>query len=110
MLQQTITRLAGIEHIAPIVICNEEYRFLAAEQLHALKSDKKHAHNGLILEPFGRNTAPAIALAALKATRRCVLVLSLNGLSAINEKQQRPFVKQSVKSNKTKLNDLMSDK
>lgn len=68
MLQQTITRLNGVEHTAPIVICNEEHRFLAAEQLHALKGHNEHAHNGLILEPFGRNTAPAIALAALKAT------------------------------------------
>jgi mannose-1-phosphate guanylyltransferase/mannose-6-phosphate isomerase len=68
MLQQTITRLGGVEHTAPIVICNEEHRFLAAEQLHALKSHNEQAHNGLILEPFGRNTAPAIALAALEAT------------------------------------------
>ena len=68
MLQQTITRLDGVEHTAPIVICNEEHRFLAAEQLHALKGHNEQAHNGLILEPFGRNTAPAIALAALKAT------------------------------------------
>lgn len=70
MLQQTITRLNGVEHTAPIVICNEEHRFLAAEQLHALKGHDEQAHNGLILEPFGRNTAPAIALAALKATNQ----------------------------------------
>ena len=70
MLQQTITRLAGVEHTAPIVICNEEHRFLAAEQLQELKSHNEQAHNGLILEPFGRNTAPAIALAALKATNQ----------------------------------------
>ena len=70
MLQQTIVRLDGVEHTAPIVICNEEHRFLAAEQLHALKGDNEQAHNGLILEPFGRNTAPAIALAALKATNQ----------------------------------------
>lgn len=70
MLQQTITRLNGVEHTAPIVICNEEHRFLAAEQLHALQGHNEQAHNGLILEPFGRNTAPAIALAALKATNQ----------------------------------------
>jgi mannose-1-phosphate guanylyltransferase/mannose-6-phosphate isomerase len=70
MLQQTITRLDGFEHAAPIVICNEEHRFLAAEQLQALKNHNEQAHNGLILEPFGRNTAPAIALAALKATNQ----------------------------------------
>ena len=70
MLQQTIARLDGVEHSAPIVICNEEHRFLAAEQLHALKSHNEQAHNGLILEPFGRNTAPAITLAALKVTNQ----------------------------------------
>jgi mannose-1-phosphate guanylyltransferase len=68
MLQQTIVRLDAVVHAAPIVICNEEHRFLAAEQLYALRSDNRQAHNGLILEPFGRNTAPAIALAALKAS------------------------------------------
>lgn len=63
MLQQTVSRLCGIKHQAPLVICNEEHRFIAAEQLRqaGLK------HSGIILEPVGRNTAPAIALAALKA-------------------------------------------
>lgn len=70
MLQQTITRLDSFEHTAPIVICNEEHRFIAAEQVHALKGHNEQAHNGLILEPFGRNTAPAIALAALKASNQ----------------------------------------
>ncbi|MBQ4799509.1 mannose-1-phosphate guanylyltransferase/mannose-6-phosphate isomerase [Pseudoalteromonas sp. MMG006] len=63
MLQQTIARLAGIEHSAPVVICNEEHRFIAAEQMR-LGGFK---HSGIILEPAGRNTAPAIALAALNA-------------------------------------------
>lgn len=70
MLQQTISRLNGVKHMPPIMICNEEHRFLAAEQLHGLKKYNEQAHNGLILEPFGRNTAPAIALAALKATNQ----------------------------------------
>ncbi|MHB9954126.1 mannose-1-phosphate guanylyltransferase/mannose-6-phosphate isomerase [Vibrio campbellii] len=63
MLQETMTRLKGIEHSSPIVICNEEHRFLVAEQIRqqSLKCD------GIILEPAGRNTAPAIALAAMKA-------------------------------------------
>jgi mannose-1-phosphate guanylyltransferase len=68
MLQQTVSRLAGIEHSAPIVICNEEHRFLAAEQLLLIQGEFAQPHNGLVLEPFGRNTAPAIALAALKST------------------------------------------
>lgn len=67
MLQQTLGRLGELSHQAPIVICNEEHRFIAAEQLRAIQGADKQAHNGLILEPFGRNTAPAIALAALKA-------------------------------------------
>lgn len=68
MFQQTILRLKNLIHRPPIVICNEEHRFLAAGQLHALNSHNEFVHNGIILEPFGRNTAPAIALAALKTT------------------------------------------
>jgi len=61
LFQDTILRLP--KDIAdPLIICNEEHRFLAAEQLRQI--DKKS--NGIILEPIGRNTAPAIALAALK--------------------------------------------
>ena len=63
MLQQTIARLSGIEHTPAMLICNEEHRFIAAEQVRQL--DVKHS--GIFLEPVGRNTAPAIALAALKA-------------------------------------------
>lgn len=60
MLQQTVHRLAGLPCTAPMVICNEEHRFLVAEQLR--KIDK--LSNNIILEPVGRNTAPAVALAA----------------------------------------------
>ncbi|REC94290.1 mannose-1-phosphate guanylyltransferase/mannose-6-phosphate isomerase [Kushneria indalinina] len=63
MLQQTIKRLDGLEHLAPLLICNEEHRFLAAEQLRVMGAQ----HSGILLEPFGRNTAPAIALAAIKS-------------------------------------------
>ncbi|HDG9809451.1 mannose-1-phosphate guanylyltransferase/mannose-6-phosphate isomerase [Raoultella planticola] len=65
MLQETITRLSGLDTHEPMVICNEEHRFLVAEQLRQLD---KLSHN-IILEPVGRNTAPAIALAALQATK-----------------------------------------
>lgn len=61
MLQETLLRLDGIQMQSPIVITNEVHRFIVAEQLRQLKQLK---HN-IILEPFGRNTAPAIALAAL---------------------------------------------
>ncbi len=63
MLQATINRLQQLESAPPLVICNEHHRFLVAEQLRHLG---KLAHN-IILEPAGRNTAPAIALAALTA-------------------------------------------
>lgn len=65
MLQSTLNRLSQIECDSPIIICNEEHRFIAAEQVRALGMK----NNGIILEPFGRNTAPAIALAALQAEK-----------------------------------------
>jgi len=64
MLQETILRLEGLDVVPPILICNEQHRFLAAEQLRQLGL----AAGNIILEPVGRNTAPAIALAALNAT------------------------------------------
>jgi mannose-1-phosphate guanylyltransferase/mannose-6-phosphate isomerase len=64
MLQETAVRLAGITAAAaPIVVCNEAHRFMVAEQLRALSAGAA----AIILEPVGRNTAPAVALAALKA-------------------------------------------
>lgn len=65
MLQATIHRLQGIECESPVVICNEQHRFIVAEQLRQMN---KLTEN-IILEPAGRNTAPAIALAALAARR-----------------------------------------
>jgi mannose-1-phosphate guanylyltransferase len=60
MLQATVRRLSGLDIQASITICNEEHRFFVAEQLREI--DKL---GSIILEPVGRNTAPAIALAAL---------------------------------------------
>ncbi|WP_100753549.1 mannose-1-phosphate guanylyltransferase/mannose-6-phosphate isomerase [Vibrio salilacus] len=65
MLQRTFERLSGFEHQSPIVVCNEEHRFIAAEQIRI----GGFSHSGIILEPVGRNTAPAIALAALQALK-----------------------------------------
>lgn len=65
MLQETIARLGDIKHLPPFLICNEEHRFLVAEQLR----QSNFTHSGIILEPVGRNTAPAIALAALNAVK-----------------------------------------
>ncbi|ENC9265763.1 mannose-1-phosphate guanylyltransferase/mannose-6-phosphate isomerase, partial [Salmonella enterica subsp. enterica serovar Cerro] len=63
MLQSTISRLDGIKHASPIVICNEKHRFIVADQLLQMNQ----LTNNIILEPVGRNTAPAVALAALVA-------------------------------------------
>lgn len=64
MLQQTILRLEGLENISsPIVVCNVEHRFMVAEQLHELGINDA----AILLEPLARNTAPALALAALHA-------------------------------------------
>jgi mannose-1-phosphate guanylyltransferase len=65
MLQLTVARLNGMESADPLLICNEDHRFLAAEQMR--QSGYKDAH--IILEPCGRNTAPAIALAALQLVK-----------------------------------------
>lgn len=65
LLQDTIARLSNSNSQAPIVVCNDAHRFIVAEQLR-----QKHIeHDGILLEPVGRNTAPAIALAALHATK-----------------------------------------
>jgi mannose-1-phosphate guanylyltransferase len=62
MLQATVERLSGLDIQSSITICNEDHRFFVAEQLREI--DKL---GSIILEPVGRNTAPAIALAALTA-------------------------------------------
>ena len=63
MLQLTFKRISKIENIDnPILICNEEHRFITAEQMRQIDVTPKT----ILLEPFGRGTAPAIALAALK--------------------------------------------
>lgn len=63
MLQATAKRLDGLSCSQPLVICNEDHRFLVAEQLRTIAK----LANNIILEPAGRNTAPAIALAAMAA-------------------------------------------
>jgi mannose-1-phosphate guanylyltransferase/mannose-6-phosphate isomerase len=65
MLQQTVLRLQGLTAGAPVVVCNEAHRFLVAEQLRQLHIEPR----ATLLEPFGRNTAPAIALAAHAALK-----------------------------------------
>lgn len=67
LLQATVRRMDGLKGVqlsAPMIVCNEEYRFVIAEQLRIM--DRK---GSILLEPFGRNTAPALTLAALAAQR-----------------------------------------
>ncbi len=87
LLQQTLERLSGIANQDnPIFVCNEQHRFIVAEQLREIKVNPKR----IILEPFGRNTAPAIAIAALTATENgsdpLLLVLASDHVIKDNEK------------------------
>ena len=79
LFQDTILRLPK-DVAEPLIICNEEHRFLAAEQLREIGKKTK----GIILEPEGRNTAPAVALAALQFINKgedpILLVLSADHL------------------------------
>ena len=92
MLQNTISRLDGLEVADPIVICNEDHRFLVAEQLRQMH---KLAGN-IILEPMGRNTAPAITLAALHAQKTgddpVMLILAADHLIADTDKFHKAIV------------------
>ncbi|MCO6427483.1 mannose-1-phosphate guanylyltransferase/mannose-6-phosphate isomerase [Nitrosomonas communis] len=67
LLQATVRRLDGLTDVriqAPMIVCNEEYRFIIAEQLRLIEKECS-----ILLEPAGRNTAPALTLAALAAIR-----------------------------------------
>jgi mannose-1-phosphate guanylyltransferase/mannose-6-phosphate isomerase len=64
LFQSTLSRLEGLSDLEdPIVVCNNDHRYLVAEQLRQLGKE----HSSILLEPVGRNTAPAVALAALRA-------------------------------------------
>lgn len=66
MFQETILRLKDLAASPATIICNEDHRFSVAEQLRIVNIES----SGIILEPVGRNTAPAIALAALNALNK----------------------------------------
>ncbi|TKB48194.1 mannose-1-phosphate guanylyltransferase/mannose-6-phosphate isomerase [Ferrimonas sediminicola] len=72
MLQETLNRLGDLETVPPTVICNEEHRFIVAEQLRAIGRVGQ-----ILLEPVGRNTAPALALAALLQQQEDPLLMVL---------------------------------
>ena len=64
LLQQTQLRIKNLKNIhKPIIVCNEEHRFIVAEQMRQINANL----GSILLEPFGRNTAPAITCAAFKS-------------------------------------------
>ena len=87
LFQQTIKRLAFDGMQAPLLVCNKEHRFIVQEQLEA----QNLASQAILLEPFGRNTAPAVAIAAMKlvAEGRDELLLILPADHVIED--QRAF-------------------
>jgi mannose-1-phosphate guanylyltransferase len=95
MLQKTLSRLDGLEHAAPTVVCNDEHRFIVAEQ--ARQSGIEDL--SIILEPFGRNTAPAIAVAAIHALQHTpdpVLLVLTADHEIVDEKAFCAAVRQAM--------------
>ena len=88
LFQDTILRLPN-SISKPLIICNENHRFLAAEQLREIDEETR----GIILEPTSKNTAPAVALAALKLMDNnqdpSLLVLSADHLINDNKAFQK---------------------
>ena len=87
LLQETILRIVSLNNIDdPIFICNEDHRFIVAEQMREININPK----SIILEPFAKSTCPAIALAALKASEEkedtILLVLSSDHIIKENDK------------------------
>jgi len=68
MIQETVARVVGPRFASPIIICNESHRFMIAQQLKEMGVTEAM----IVLEPVGRNTAPAVTLAALIAKRRAL--------------------------------------
>ena len=104
LLQETYKRIENLKNLSkPIIICNEEHRFIVGDQMRKIKTDPL----SIILEPFGRNTAPAIAIAALEAVKHfkaedndpILLILSSDHyIGDINKFQNS--IKQSIEESK----------
>ncbi|NLF96111.1 MAG: mannose-1-phosphate guanylyltransferase/mannose-6-phosphate isomerase [Candidatus Riflebacteria bacterium] len=74
MIQETLLRLRGLTDLAaPVIICNEDHRFLVAEQMRQIDCRP----TAIVLEPVGRNTAPAVAVAALHGEKTDDVMLVL---------------------------------
>ena len=103
-LQKTQLRLSGLENLEdPIIICNEEHRFIVAEQMREIKIKPK----SIILEPFGRNTASAIAIASLQSSKydknSILLILSADH-EIINSSEFQLAIKKGIQdANEEKL-------
>ena len=83
MFQETINRLDNLDIKSTVTICNEDHRFFVAEQLHEI-----NCPGSIILEPVGRNTAPALALAAMSLQiDHDPLLLVLSADHVINDKK-----------------------
>ncbi len=65
LFQETVLRLNSLDLSNPIVVCNEEHRFIVAENMRTINQEPQD----IVLEPVGRNTAPAIAVAAIAALK-----------------------------------------
>lgn len=97
LLQNTYLRLEGIKYLRdPIIISNEEQRFIVSEQMKEIEVKP----NSILLEPFGKNTAPAVTLAALKALTNnddpILLVLSSDH-KIEDEDKFRQVIKKGIK-------------
>ena len=90
MFQQTLTRLKSLHTTRPIIICNEEHKFIVEDQITQIKIDCE-----ILLEPISKNTAPAIALAVLSLKpETMILVLAADHII----KDQKTFAKQVEES------------
>lgn len=104
LLQNTILRLKNLNlpFVDPIIICGEEHRFIVAEQLREIDIEQAD----IILEPIGRNTAPAITLAALHVQKKYQQKgVNLFVLSADHEIQDLIAFKQSIEQAYNHLKD-----
>ena len=103
MFQETLFRLSGLEKQPPIIICNDEHRFIVAEQLRELDI----TDSDIILEPVGRNTAPAIAIAAFHALNKdndaLLLVLAADHVIEDNSAFHYAISQAEVLANNDKL-------
>ena len=104
LIQNTYLRLFGLDKLDnPIIICNQEQRFIVAEQMRQINIKP----NSIILEPIGKNTAPAIALAALKALEESIdpilLILSADHEIKDNKEFKRKIIEGSRFAEQGKL-------